>query len=129
MKRKKNNSKYRGGKTMVRMEIEKMQAAGKPLTCEMYKKMAKKALRDTSITKEEWDKLQDWEQMYLYLDCRKIWRESIVIYIVLGVIFAGTTTVGIALGIYLDEILIGVLIILGLPLFVLGGFFGAGSGL
>lgn len=91
-----------------------------------YEKYAKYWLHAKGIySKELWDEFTDEERREEYKEAKFgyyfIW--AFCIFIVL--LIAG----GIIYGIGADDVLNGILIALGFPLFIIAGFFGAGKGI
>lgn len=97
---------------------------------EKYVKYNKAYDKDAILyTKEEWDDLDTIIKEVEYKDAKGNYYWFPIFYTFLGLIFVGGIVGGIVYGVWIDDILQGILLALGFPIFIIAGFFGAGKGL
>lgn len=81
------------------------------------------------LDKDSWDKLSIYRQYEEYKDFKKEYHWLVGGYIFFGLLVVGGMVGGIVYGIWIDDILQGILLALGFPIFIVAGFMGAGKGI
>lgn len=94
-------------------------------TYEEYVKAVK--LWRVSIYKREWENLTDKERMYHYKKGKSYARTCLFFIVSFIILIVGGMAGCIIYHIHIDDILNGILLALGFPIFIIAGFFGAGK--
>lgn len=89
----------------------------------------KKRFNFINYSKKEWEEMDDFKKKLVYENARSDYYWFPIFYTFLGLIFVGGIVGGIVYGVWIDDILQGILLALGFPIFIIAGFFGAGKGL
>ena len=107
-------------------KVDKMIKKGKPLpTYEDYHKYADLCVLDEN----EWNERNIYLQYEKYKEAKNDHHSFIGFCIFCGIIFVGGIVGGILYGIWIDDILTGISIAAGFPLFLIASCLGAGKGL
>lgn len=94
-------------------------------TYEEYVKAVKPL--EASMYKREWENLTDKERMYHYKDEKSYARTYLFVIVSFIILIVGGMAGCIIYHIHIDDILNGILLALGFPIFIIAGFFGAGK--
>lgn len=109
-------------------KVNKLKKKGKPLpTYEDYLKYCK--LDCVMIDRNLWDDLSEYRRYEKFKEQKSDHYLLIFVYVIFGLIFVGGIVGGIVYGVWIDDILQGILLALGFPIFIIAGFFGAGKGI
>lgn len=111
-------------------KVRKLKKKGKPLpTYEEYLKYFLKIDTKEPVSREHWDKITEHRRYERFKEARANRNLLVSIYVVFGLLIVGVMTGCIIYHIGIDDILQGILLALGFPIFIIAGFFGAGKGL